>query len=163
MGMVNSFHQMNMICCQYSEYLILEIHFMCAVHIYRPPPAPNELWMQATDIYCLGLVFWEVCRRTPHSNEKKVPEQSLSAAYPTLSQWISHQKNQDNTTRSIIIYSTVGGRTSATFPQLGSSRPKPPRYVPGGHVHILIPHVHMVDIYQDSSSFSARNIWDVSL
>ena len=40
MGVDASFHQIIMIRCQYSKYLILEIHFMCAVQIYRPPPAP---------------------------------------------------------------------------------------------------------------------------
>ena len=59
------------------------------------------------------------------------------------------KKNQDNTTRSQIIISTVGGRPSTTFPQLGSSRPQPPRYVPGGHLHILISYIHTVGIYQD--------------
>ena len=37
---LTSFHQIIMIRCQYSKYLILEIHFMCAVQIYRLPPAP---------------------------------------------------------------------------------------------------------------------------
>merc|ERR1712079_376046 len=48
-------------------------------------------WTQATDIYCLGLVFWEVCRRT-HSNEKKLVEEPVPLFH---SSWVpadpSHQ------------------------------------------------------------------------
>jgi len=45
---------------------------------------------KAADIYCLGLVFWEVCRRT-HSNEKKLVEDPA----PPFHSWVpadpSHQ------------------------------------------------------------------------
>ena len=73
------------------------------------------------------------------------------------------KKNQDNISRSQIIISTVGGRPSATFPQLGSSRPQPPRYVPGGHLHILIPQIHMVDISGLKFIFCLKYLRRVSL